>query len=68
MDVERTISPPASETEKGGRLAVILADMLRSALAWEQEHGRPEYPTTERSGGTELPMIVGGAEDHDRDD
>ena len=24
------------------RLTAILADMLRSALAWEEEHGRPQ--------------------------
>ena len=24
-------------------LAVILADMIRSALVWEQEHGVPQY-------------------------
>jgi hypothetical protein len=25
------------------RLAVIIADMIRSALAWEQEHGMPQH-------------------------
>ncbi|MBI4311716.1 MAG: hypothetical protein HY681_08030 [Chloroflexi bacterium] len=27
---------------QGERLVKILADMLRSALAWEREHGQPE--------------------------
>jgi len=25
------------------RLAVIIAEMIRSALAWEQEHGIPQH-------------------------
>ncbi len=68
MDIKRTISTPVSETEKGGRLASILADMLRSVLVWEQEHGSAQALAPKRSGDTSLPGIVGGAENHDHDD
>jgi len=29
------------------RLAVIITDMIRSALAWEQEHGLPRYDNSQ---------------------
>jgi hypothetical protein len=35
------------------RLALILADMLRSALAWEQEHGQP-FPGMTNNGLTSI--------------
>ncbi len=46
MVIEGTILTQAGEKEpgertKGSPLASILADMLRSALAWEEEHGNP---------------------------
>lgn len=54
------------------RLAVILADMLRSALAWEQEHGQPSQSMT-KNGLTGLakpytlqsPDIITAGEKHD---
>ena len=68
MDIEKTISTPVSETEKSGRLASILADMLRSALAWEKEHGSPQDSVLETTVHAKLPGIVGGEEKHDHDE
>jgi hypothetical protein len=33
----------AENGDRNGRLAVILADMLNSALAWEQIHGQTQH-------------------------
>lgn len=54
------------------RLALILADMLRSALAWEQEHGQSSQSMT-NNGLTSLskpytlqPLgIITAGEEHD---
>ena len=64
MVLERTISDQASETGKGGRLATILANMLRSALAWEKEHGSRQCMAPKRSGNTSVPEVVQGGYDH----
>ena len=41
------------------RLAVILADMIRSALAWEQEHGLPHHDSEFRpeKALTKIPVV-----------
>ena len=59
----------------GSPLDVILADMLRSALAWEEEHGISSEddgvsPKT-WSNGTEptlLPIIIMEGDKHDHED
>jgi len=31
------------KSDRSGRLAIILTDMLNSALAWEQTHSQPPH-------------------------
>ncbi len=43
------------------RLAVIIAEMIRSALSWEQEHGLPQYDN--RKIGPQKPLTIIGVTD-----
>jgi hypothetical protein len=74
-DLARVDEKPKSGPLNGSPLEGILADMLRSALAWEEEHGSSSEsdgisPKT-CSNGTEptlLPIIIRGGDKHDHDD
>ena len=47
-------------TDERSRLEKIIADMLRSALTWEEEHGRP--PDDSKSGKERVGKAKGQGE------
>lgn len=45
-----------------GNFAVIISDMIKSALSWEEEHGMPQYADN-RKVAPQQPLTVHGDAD-----
>lgn len=49
---------PGGLPNPSGTLAGILADMIRSAVAWERDHGLPKELGGEADGVTGIPLRI----------